>query len=63
MCIMLMLVILLYSLDPVQEVPECEVQVEQAEKANPKPEPEPEPEREQGKTRCITPLSLTYILN
>jgi hypothetical protein len=45
----------MYSLDPAPEEPELEVQAEQAEEANPEPE--------QGKPRCITPHSLTFILN
>jgi hypothetical protein len=49
------------SLDPAHEEPELEAQVKQAEEANPEPEPEPEPE--QGKPQCITPPSLTFILN
>jgi hypothetical protein len=47
------------SLDPAHEEPELEAQVKQAEEANPEPEPEPE----QGKPQCITPPSLTFILN
>jgi hypothetical protein len=47
---MLILVLLLHSLDPIREEPELEVQ---AEEANIDPE--------QGKTRCITPQSLTFI--
>jgi hypothetical protein len=49
--------LLLHSLDPGNEEPELEVQAEQvqAEDTNPKPE--------QGKPRCITPKSLTFILS
>jgi hypothetical protein len=47
---MLILVLLLHSLDPIREEPELEVQ---AEEANIDPE--------QGKPRCITPQSLTFI--
>jgi hypothetical protein len=49
----------MHSLDPTHEEPELEAQVEQAKEANPEPEPEPE----QGKPQCITPPSLTFILN
>jgi hypothetical protein len=45
------------SLDPAQEEPEVEAQVEQAEEANPEPEPE------QGKPQCIKPPSLTFNFN
>jgi hypothetical protein len=45
------------SLDPVQEKPELEAQVDQGEEANPDPEPE------QSKPWCITQLSLTFVLN
>jgi hypothetical protein len=45
------------SLDPAQEKPELEAQVDQGEEANPDPEPE------QSKPRCITQLSLTFVLN
>jgi hypothetical protein len=38
MCIMLILVILFHSLDPVQEEPELEAQVNQAKEANPEPD-------------------------
>jgi hypothetical protein len=49
--------LLLYSLDPVNEEPELEVQAEQVQAEETNPEPE------QGKPRYITPQSLTYILN
>jgi hypothetical protein len=49
--------LLLRSLDPRNEETELEVQAkrDQAEDTNPKPE--------QAKPRCITPQSLTFILN
>jgi hypothetical protein len=47
----------MHSLDPTCEKPESEVETKevQVEEANPEPE--------QGKLRCITPQSLTFILN
>jgi hypothetical protein len=45
----------LHSLDPVNEEPELEVQIEQV------PAKETNPEPEQGTPRCITPQSLTFI--
>jgi hypothetical protein len=47
----------LASLDPVHEEPKLEAQVKQAEEAN------LEPELDQDKPWCITPQSLTFILN
>jgi hypothetical protein len=43
------LLLFLASLDPAQEEPELEAQVDPTEEANPELEPE------QGKSRCITP--------
>jgi hypothetical protein len=43
---MLIIILFMYSLDPMHEEPEFESQVEQAEEVNPDPE--------QGKPRCIT---------
>jgi hypothetical protein len=43
------------SLDPAQEKPELEAQLDQGEEAN------PDPECEQSKPRCITQLSLTFF--
>jgi hypothetical protein len=37
MCIMLILVILFHSLDPAQEEPELEAEVNQVKEANPEP--------------------------
>jgi hypothetical protein len=48
---------ILRSLDPVDEEPELEVQAEQDQAKDTNPEPE------QGKARCITLQSLTFILN
>jgi hypothetical protein len=45
----------MHLLDPTHEEPELEAQVDQAEEANPEPE--------QGKPRCITPPSFTFIFN
>jgi hypothetical protein len=47
----------MYSLDFACEEPELEVQAEQAEAK------ETNPEAKQGRPRCITPQSLTFILN
>ncbi len=47
--------LLLHSLDPVNEELELEVQAEQVQDEETNPEPE------QGKPRCITPQSLTFI--
>jgi hypothetical protein len=49
--------LLLHSLDPMNKEQELEVEVEhvQAEETNLEPK--------QGKPRCITPQSLTFILN
>jgi hypothetical protein len=49
--------LLLHLLDSVNEEPELEVQTEQVQTE------ETNPESEQGKPRCITPQSLTFILN
>jgi hypothetical protein len=49
--------LLLHSLDPGNEELELEVQAEQDQAKDTNPEPE------QGKPRCITPSSLTFILN
>jgi hypothetical protein len=49
--------LLLRSLDPVNEESELKVQAEQERVEDTNPEPE------QGKPRCITPLSLTFVLN
>jgi hypothetical protein len=47
--------LLFHSLDPAREELDFKVQAEQAEEAKTDPE--------QGKPRCITPQSLTLILN
>jgi hypothetical protein len=57
MCIMLILVILLYSLDPAQEETELEAHIDPPEKANPESEPE------KDKPQCITPPYLSFVLN
>jgi hypothetical protein len=49
--------LLLHSLDPGNEEPELEVKAEQEQAEDTNPEPE------LGKPRCITPQSLTFILN
>jgi hypothetical protein len=49
--------LLLRSLDPVSEEPELEIQAEQEQAEDTNLEPE------QGKPRCITPPSLTFVLN
>jgi hypothetical protein len=46
---------LLASLEPAHEELEVEAQVNPTEEANPEPE--------QGKLRCTTPPSLTFVLN
>jgi hypothetical protein len=43
------------SLDPAHEEPEVEAPADPTEEANSEPEPK------QGKPRCITPKSLTFI--